>query len=223
MPEPRRYIIPTPYGQVALVFAPVMVDALTVFIHGAARRSVQLRRWLRPGTALLELPGHGVAPMIDGGVKTWAKAFQHAISTVWPAVRLTLVGESLGGIIAMHMTAERIIALDPPMQPTEAVEREIEHGNVADFLRPMIRADYWSLLDAQERPVEVICAERGILPADARERLSRNEKVALSTAPCGHLILDEAPEVVEAALARQQDNDDAAVAASAAVAAAGAA
>lgn len=192
----RRYFIPTPGGEVALVFEPSPRSSVLAIIHGAARRSIQLKPWLAHNAVLIELPGHGQAPWIEGGVADWARAFQAALDHLWPGLPVTLVGESLGGVISLHMSASRTILLDPPMQPTEAVEHEIRHGNVAEWLRPLIRADYWSLLDEQERVVEVVCGADGILPEAARARLACHPRVIFQLVAGGHVLLDDNPEAI---------------------------
>lgn len=204
--EIRRYFVPTPRGEVSLVFAPVAAETVTVFIHGAARNSNKLAPWIRRGSALIELPGHGVAPYIEGDAEAWASEFESAIAKVWPGASITLVGESLGGIIAMHMSADRTFCLDPPMQPTAAVEREIRYGNVAEFLRPMVRSTYWNVLDNLQRPINVICASEGILPAQAKTRLSQHPMVIYDEISGGHLLLDERRREVEFALNRQKEH-----------------
>ncbi len=195
-PETRRYFIPTSEGEVSLIFAPEPLDNVTVFVHGAARNSTKLAKWVRSGAALLELPGHGTAPLIDGRVEVWSAAFQAAIDKVWPFAKVTVVGESLGGIIAMLMSPSRTIALDPPIEPTEAVEREILYGNVAEFLRPMLRTNYWHILDKIDRPIEVVCATNGILNFDTKSRLSAHRQVLYKEVESGHLILDENPDAI---------------------------
>ena len=202
-PEIRRYFVRTPEGDVSLVSGSIHSVEPVIFIHGAARNSAKLAKWVTPGSALLELPGHGVAPFISGNIEKWRAAFQHAIETVWPSKNITLVGESLGGILALGMKAARTIAIDPPMQPTEAVEHEIQHGNVAEFLRPMLRASYWDLLDRLEKKVEIVCATEGILPIVARERLRTHAMVEFHEISGGHLLLDENSDEIAEMLGRK--------------------
>lgn len=201
--EAKRYVVPTPYGEVSLIFGHRSAEAVTVFIHGAARTAHKLAAWLEPGTALAELPGHDSGPFIEGGVVTWAAALESAIGYVWPTARITLVGESLGGIIALHMRAHRVVALDPPMEPTAAVEREIRTGFVAPFLHPLLTRPYWSVLDAIRMPAEVICGLGGILPAKAIVRLAGHPNVRFNLLAGGHVLLDDNPEGVRRILAQE--------------------
>lgn len=196
MDDLRRYFVPTPHGEVSLVFDRVARTEVLAVIHGAARRSLQLKPWAERGAVLVELPGHGQAPMIEAKVEVWAAAFQAALRQLWPSQPLTLVGESLGGVIALHMAAQRRILLDPPMEATPAVAHEIRYGNVAPWLRPMITSDHWPLLDSQRQRVEAVCASDGILPQTARDRLSVHPMVDYSEMPGGHVLLDENPEGV---------------------------
>ena len=133
---------------------------------------------------------HGAAPAIAA-----AQAVGGA-GQLWAAQPITLVGESLGGVIALHMEAERRILLDPPMEPTPAVAHEIRYGNVAPWLQPLITSDYWSLLDSQDQRVEAVCASNGILPQAARDRLSAHPNVDYGEIAGGHVLLDDNPQAV---------------------------
>lgn len=196
MDDLRRYFVPTPHGGVSLVFDRLARAEVLAIIHGAARRSLQLKPWAERGAVLVELPGHGQAPMIEAKVEVWAAAFQAALRQLWAAQPITLVGESLGGVIALHMEAERRILLDPPMEPTPAVAHEIRYGNVAPWLQPLITSDYWSLLDSQDQRVEAVCASNGILPQAARDRLSAHPNVDYGEIAGGHVLLDDNPQAV---------------------------
>ncbi len=196
MADLRRYFIPTPHGEVGLVFGSLARADVLAIIHGAARRSLQLRPWAERDAVLVELPGHGSAPMIEARIEVWAAAFQAALRQLWPDRPLTLVGESLGGVIALHMDAERRILLDPPLEATPAVAHEIRHGHIAPWLQPLITADYWPLLDSQSQTVEVVCASDGILPERARRRLCVHPRVAYSLVRGGHVLLDDNPQAV---------------------------
>lgn len=196
MADLRRYFVPTSHGEVSLIFGPLARTEVLAIIHGAARRSLQLKPWAERGAVLVELPGHGQAPMIEAKVEVWAAAFQAALRQLWQAQPMTLVGESLGGVIALHMDAERRILLDPPMEPTPAVAHEIRYGNVAPWLQPLITSDYWPLLDSQGQGVEAVCATDGILPQAARDRLSAHPNVAYGEMPGGHVLLDDNPQAV---------------------------
>lgn len=196
MADLRRYFVPTSHGEVSLVFGSLARAEVLAVIHGAARRSLQLKPWAERGAVLVELPGHGQAPMIEATVEVWAAAFQAALRHLWPTQPMTLVGESLGGVIALHMDAERRILLDPPMEPTPAVAHEIRYGNVAPWLQPLITSDYWALLDSQRQGVEAVCATDGILPQAARDRLSAHPNVVYGEMPGGHVLLDDNPQAV---------------------------
>ena len=56
--DAKRYFIPTPQGEVSLVFAHKPRNEVIVIIHGAGRRAFQLRSWLAHDVVLAELPGH---------------------------------------------------------------------------------------------------------------------------------------------------------------------
>ncbi|MDO8408885.1 MAG: hypothetical protein Q7S93_02320 [Phenylobacterium sp.] len=64
--EAKRYFVPTPYGEVSLVFAPKPREEVVVIIHGAGRRAFQLRSWLAYDAVRAELPGHDQGPEMAG-------------------------------------------------------------------------------------------------------------------------------------------------------------
>jgi pimeloyl-ACP methyl ester carboxylesterase len=197
--DAKRYFIPTPQGEVSLVFAHKPRNEVIVIIHGAGRRAFQLRSWLAHDVVLAELPGHDRAPMMEGDLSTYAAAYQAAIAHVWPGLPLTIVGESLGGLVALQMSG-RIIAVDPPLEPTPEVETELRVGFVAEWLKPPLRVEHWDLLDRLERPVEVICPTRSILPPTAIHRLCNHPLVSLSIFEGGHVLLDDNPAAVASIL-----------------------
>lgn len=197
--EAKRYFVPTPYGEVSLVFAHKPRDEVTVIIHGAGRRAFQLRSWLVHDVVLAELPGHDLAPMMEGDLSTYAQAYQAALAHVWPDRPLTIVGESLGGLVALQM-AGRIVAVDPPLEPTPSVETELRVGFVAEWLKPPLRVEHWELIDRLDHPVDVICPTRSILPAAAIERLANHPMVRLSVVEGGHVLLDDSPEDIASIL-----------------------
>ncbi len=197
--EAKRYFVPTPYGEVSLVFAHKPRDQVTVIIHGAGRRAFQLRSWLAHDVVLAELPGHDVAPMMEGDLSTYAQAYQAALTHVWPDRPVTVVGESLGGLVALQMHG-RIIAVDPPLEPTPAVEHELKFGFIADWLKRPLRDNHWNLIDMLDRCVEIICPTRSILPLAAIDRLKDHPLVRLSILEGGHVLLDDNPEAVASIL-----------------------
>lgn len=213
--DAKRYFLPTPHGEVSLVFAHKPRVSVVVVIHGAGRRAFQLRSWLDHDVVLAELPGHDLAPMMEGDLATYAAAFSSALEQVWPGLPVTVVGESLGGIVALHMKSDRTILIDPPMEPTPEVDQELRVGFVADWLKPYLHQTYWKLLDYPDQPVEVVCASRSILSPDAVKRLGDHPRVQLSIVEGGHVLMDENPEEIVAILKRKQKDNHATCAASA--------
>jgi pimeloyl-ACP methyl ester carboxylesterase len=197
--EAKRYFVPTPCGEVSLVFAHKPRDEVVVIIHGAGRRAFQLRSWLAHDVVLAELPGHDMAPMMEGDLSTYARAYQAALAHVWPGRPATIIGESLGGLIALQM-AGRIIAVDPPLEPTPEVETELRVGFVAEWLKPPLRIEHWDLIDRLDHPVEVICPTRSILPETAIKRLESHPMVHMSRFEGGHVLLDDNPEAIASIL-----------------------
>lgn len=77
-------------------------------------------------TILCELPGHGeTAPVADVSIEGFAAVYGALIDThVAPAWKLTVIGESLGGLVGLALARlrpdriERVILLDPPFTLT---------------------------------------------------------------------------------------------------------
>ncbi len=203
--DAKRYFVPTPHGEVSLVFAEKPREQVLVILHGAGRIAFQLRDWLISDAVLAELPGHDGAPLFTTDLSIFAESLYNAIRSIWPDLHLTIVGESLGSIVALQMTADRIVLLDPPMEPTPEVEKEIRVGFVAEWLKPHLRHSYWDLLDVIDRPVEVLCASRSILSPQAIDRLRIHPNVKLSMIEGGHVLMKDNPQGVAFYLAHQEN------------------
>lgn len=203
--DAKRYFVPTPHGEVSLVFTEKPREQILVILHGAGRIAFQLRDWLSVDAILAELPGHDNAPLFTEDLTVFAKSLNIAISSLWPDLHLTLVGESLGAIVALQMKADRIILLDPPMEPTPEVEHELRVGFVAEWLKPHLRKSYWDLLDNLDQTVEVVCASRSILSAYAIDRLRNHHNITLAMIQGGHVLMKDNPQGVALYLAHQEN------------------
>jgi len=138
--------------------------------------------------------------MIRGGVLEAADSFRQAIARRWPGAPVTVMGESLGGLVALAMDADRTIALDPAMEPTPEVEKVIQSGRLHPWAVAELRQDHWGLLDGLRRPVKAVCASQTILSETSVQRLQDHPMVRLSRLDGWHLLLDEQPDECRALL-----------------------
>lgn len=131
---PQRYIASwaTPTGILA-AYSSVAIGAsavkpLVLFIHGALRNAGVLEAWFdiladEADVVLLDLPGHGRSSPINlASVENIASIVGTAIQTYLPGRRILLVGESIGGTIALRIGGatkespiKAVFAADPPM------------------------------------------------------------------------------------------------------------
>lgn len=170
-----------------------------VFIHGAGRSSVRLTAWVdllqdQADVVLLDLPGHGRSlPVVPASVANLADNVADALAVALPARRLVLVGESLGGLIAMDLAARRgldvraLVAADPPFRTAkqwqlhrfyaqylaEAPDDDFLHSLAFEMFgaspgrEPVDRVRY-GLLDGLEIPVDVVTGDFAAPPGVAR-------------------------------------------------------
>jgi len=130
MAEFQFRLWPTTCGDVA-VYGGESLSAevsrpVAVFLHGALRRSEALLPWaelVRPFDAVfVDLPGHGRSSSLgSASIDGMAEAVHQALAAALPARRVLLVGESLGGTIALAVggmqdgPVKAVFAADPPM------------------------------------------------------------------------------------------------------------
>jgi len=120
----------TPTGSIALFWSqPVHGDRpVVVFIHGALRSAGVLAHWADilkdvADTVLLDLPGHGHShSLTPATVETMAASVHEAICAALSDRHVLLVGESLGGLVALAVGGKAgegpirgILAADPPL------------------------------------------------------------------------------------------------------------
>lgn len=105
-------------GDVHLLATPAVWESsqpATVLIHGSAGRVSDLFGIGAelPNTIYVGLPGHAVSPLERNGVADWARALEEALGHL--DRRLFLVGESLGGLLALALPYP-CVAGDPPLR-----------------------------------------------------------------------------------------------------------
>lgn len=171
---------------------------MIVMLHGFGRPSHLLAHWkaLLPGPVeILDLPCHGGAPPIPD--PTIANLVEHVAARI-PAGAL-VIGESLGGVIALGLAARGwpAMAFDPVMSTAKLWPLQLffkqarERGEDFSAYQPMLSAvfgiaadgaleerNYWPLLDQIEGPVDIVA---GSVPL-------WNEGVPLAQSRC---VLDE--------------------------------
>ncbi|HEX4712952.1 alpha/beta fold hydrolase [Phenylobacterium sp.] len=185
-------------GKIAFYTA---ISALTpnlpvvVFLHGALRNASVLAPWgdLLAGVAevvILELPGHGRSePIASATVQAMAEAIHEALADAFSDRRVLLVGESLGGTIALAIGGiadpawlRAVFAADPPVTTAKLwsvdnnfrrlLEREPNHPFAARLGRDAfgISADdieeiiYYPLIGALRVPTLIATGDVRLLP-----------------------------------------------------------
>lgn len=101
---------------------------VVVFLHGALRNAAVLLPWAEllsdvADVVLVDLPGHGRSePIAPATVAAMADAVHDALKAALPGRQLLLVGESMGGTIALAIAGQAdpawiraVFAADPPM------------------------------------------------------------------------------------------------------------
>ncbi len=196
---------------------------LVIMFHGATRHIVGHQGWFSHfghlcDVALGELPGHGQAPRLnETSLPAFIAAFDEAIAAAFPGRTILAVGESVGGLVAMGLTtAQRVVALDPPMEVAKlwplADTARTDPADAQDFWfgvfglgpRPEPRV-YWDLVERQTAPILILAGDRplgvrralpmppSLLDAADRARLGGYGHVIVQVvANAGHGLLDEA-------------------------------
>jgi pimeloyl-ACP methyl ester carboxylesterase len=211
----RRYLVHTSRGQV--LFEGSSPSPRTILFHGFRRNPAHLHHWRRrlPSAAFGFLPGHGGAPDVDAvSVSAWAEAWREAFQTIGSPH--TVIGESLGGLLAMCLPAQATVAVEPllstdsiwPQHETMRMARargmEFTAAEEALFDKP-----YDWILDRISAPTMIIAGDVPLLPprplptapslltvADF-ERYAAHPKVTAARIPGGHALMDESPDEVE--------------------------
>ncbi len=156
-------------------------------IHGIARSAHVLRPfaeicWERFDVGLIDLPGHGQSPLQTfDDFETVAAAVATAIRSHFAHRPIVIVGESLGGLLALSMAAgpppnlTAVVLVDPPMEPSRQPKLvESLEGFTAPECPPALRTaksvlgvdegkSFLHLLDDVRVPALFILADKGSL------------------------------------------------------------
>lgn len=159
---------------------------MIVFIPGFSRLAGLLAGWQArlPGAQVryVNIPGQGREPPLENpSVEHIAERFMALIPP-----EAVVVGESLGGLVALKMAAHgyRAIAVDPPLSTAKlwvlhsllpnVVARNAENApwfaDMVDAIfgvrqdEPVRSMNYWPLLDEVTAPVHVIAASEPLWP-----------------------------------------------------------
>lgn len=143
MTQLQLRIWPTSGGEIA-AYAPEKADAelpVVAFLHGALRSAEVLFPWVERLAGLAEplffdLPGHGrSAASGPASVEGMAQCVHEAVASACPGRRVLLVGESVGGTIALAVAGRPgpspvcgVFAADPPLTTAKL-------WNVAEVMR----------------------------------------------------------------------------------------
>jgi pimeloyl-ACP methyl ester carboxylesterase len=166
---------PTRHGEVAsycAATAPATGRPIVVTLHGALRSSGALLDWAAlisdvADVALMDLPGHGRSSSAGpASIIGMAESLHDAIGAAFGGRRVILVGESLGGTVALAMggmaasgPVGAVFAADPPMTTGKL-------WNLAGVFRSVIGKS------AEPAFVDRLASETfGITPEGAEERI----------------------------------------------------
>lgn len=183
---------------------------LVVFLPGFLRLASLFAPWnsrLPADVWALNLPGQaGTRPLADQTISGLVEHFVPLIPT-----EALVVGESLGGLIALGLAAHgyRVAAFDPPLFPArcEALQASIRHDVaqrpertwLPEFVANIFGAmpdgaiearSYWSLLDASAGPYPIFGASNGsVLHTEDEERLHAHPSVRFKRLAGPHSLL----------------------------------
>jgi pimeloyl-ACP methyl ester carboxylesterase len=176
-------------------------------LPGFGRPAAQLRPWrdLLPDEVLVfDLPGYNGAPPLEEPTLE-ALAARYAAQIPRDAV---VVGESLGGIVALKMAADgyRAVAVDPPLSTAKlwtlhfALGVLLKRNTRRLWMAPFVEAffgyrvdgaleerNYWPLLDELVQPVHVIAAGVPLWPTRPMELIAATMPSVLDEADGYHL------------------------------------
>lgn len=187
----------TQRGPIALIAEAAAFEAdrpVVVFIHGALRHAGVMVGWAPQVAAFadpvfVDLPGHGRSPpQSPPTIENFAAGVAEAVRAALPGRRLVIVGESLGGLVAIAMAGldlpglEAVVAGDPPFTsakqwqlydtflrayaqaPDNAFMRELGHemfGIAPGVHEERIR---YPLLEAARAPVHIVTGDLKLQP-----------------------------------------------------------
>lgn len=132
-----------------------------LMIPGLARNPVQLSGWtdLLPDfdVSYVRLPGHGGAPVLPrADLALWTAAVNEALPYVFPGRRLYVVGESLGALLAMGLTADHIVAVDPFLTAPWFVRDRVQVDAMPIGLQTLVLQPQHAVLHRIVSPVLVL-------------------------------------------------------------------
>lgn len=211
----RNYFIQTREGQVVFSANEAVMDSdgpVTLMIHGAYRGVRTLAPWVDRVTrpVFAHLPGHSGAPVLSGtGLDVWTRAFSAAASAL--RRKILAVGESVGGLVALGLPVEGVVAVDPffetsklwPLRHTlEAAAARGLPSPAAAILAP--GNVYYGQFDLCRVVPEIIIGDEPLgaprpmdrTPSfvDAADLARIGDRARIHRIMGGHALLDENPE-----------------------------
>lgn len=216
----RNYWLNTAVGQLVLCAPREVMQSdvpAIVLIHGAFRCAADLAPWCDrlPNVILANLPGHGGAPVLsETSVAAWTKAFAEGLGQLRRP--LLLVGESLGGLVALGVPGAQAVAIDPffatdDLWPLQHTLKATAGTNQSRGLGPIFSAGqtYYHLLRA--RRADLIVGDIPLLPPRSlpstpslfrcEDAAQLGDGVAIHRLAGGHLQLELNPDRCQALIA----------------------
>lgn len=113
------------------------------------------------------LPGHNGAPVIESpAVHRIAMGFSEALVATLSGRRYTLIGHSLGGLLAMGVAAsnpsglEAVVAVEPFLDAEQPTLRKVREMMNTSFSRTVLQGQYYDLVQTMTVPFTVLAGDQ---------------------------------------------------------------
>lgn len=205
----RRLHVRTSYGDV--VFLVSQVEGPTVvMIPGLTRSSRNLLEWRDHlpefAVSFAELPGHnGAPPLNKTDILQWTAAFNDALPYAFPRREIFIVGESLGGLLAMGLAAKHIIAVDPFLDAPQFIQDRVRVPMIPPGLQRITLQPHHAVLDRIKSPTLVLGGKGETQDPDRMPsaltdqdfaRFAEHPLVTCERVEGGHLLLTQSQEAM---------------------------
>ena len=212
----KRLFVDTSRGQLKFAVEEPTNRPLVLFIHGFSRCPAHLAGWraLLPDADVwfAYLPGHQAPDLNTLSLPAWSQAYREAAQVLFRGRDVTVVGESLGALVALSLPASRVIAVEPLLQtrwPTL-----ISLRMMGDALEPRYRHAFFThphhdVLSAIQAPTTVLAGSSlmgvnprsmprppSVLTDEDLDLFRANPLVTVQRIPGGHGLLDDNPDDV---------------------------
>lgn len=208
----RHTAVTTRIGEVWLSYDCLPDGPAVLLIHGAMRAANDLFDFGQriKNCVYGHLPGHSVPNLTEMSVDAWSKAFAVAAAEFFQERPVLVVGESLGGLVAIGIARfpiariHHVVAIDPPLSP---MPWPLATAALTPSIRSLFEHDHWPLLEAARIPVTIVAGSEDLGQQRDADRspslmsdIDKRRASIMSTLhviPGGHLLLQENPDACE--------------------------